>query len=296
MTIQRLEPMISWGLALFALSLNGCGARVAVEDGSGTGGATSTSYSTGTNTGIYTVSNTAVSTGYTTSSGTWIGGTGVYTGYTSATSTAVYTASVSIVQTYTATSTFTSGGCPLTSITTAGQLTVAGGYVTAGSLRGYGYTWVGDLSTPPTCITPKCSSTGCTPAFPPTALCASGIVGADVTYQSVAGLGFNLNQNMAGDPLGYVAAPAFLTVDAFLASGFARVQLSGANGNYYCVEAGKWAPGVPIPITNFNTSCWDNSGMTLYQGSPVSAINLVVPSNATAMSRFALCLTNVTFM
>ena len=177
-----------------------------------------------------------------------------------------------------------------------GQLSVVNGYVTTGSLKGYGFTWTSTIS-PNSCIVPVCDTTGCRPAFPTSALCAAGSVFPDTTYQSAAGLGFNLNQSVTGDMLGAVAAPAYVTVSASMFSGgeYVRVQLSGSNGYYYCVEAGQWAPGVPIPITNFNSSCWDGTGMALYPGAPISAINLVIPSEAISVRPFSLCLTNVMF-
>jgi hypothetical protein len=269
-----------------------------VYTGIGTGSSVGTSY-TGTSIGTgHTTSSiayTGVGTGYTTATGMTAVGTGtVYT--STGVSTGVYTASV--VQTATSSSTNTNVGCYGSIPAVQGQLSVTSGYVTAGTLRGYAFTWSSGLSTPSTCIIPTCSTTGCTPAFGTSSICATGMVAADMTYNSVAGLGFNLNQSVTGDMLGTVAAPAYVTVNASLFGGGvdARVQLSGANGIYYCVEAGRWVSGVPIPITNFNSSCWDGTGMTLYSGAPISAINLVIPSDATAERRFSLCLTNVTFL
>jgi len=312
MAKSRLETTgVSW-LALLAAAFTGCGARVAIEDNSGTGGAASTSWSTGTDTGTgystgstvqtstgtlrtaigtgssvgpsYTGASTStgtvypgVVTGYATSTRTTAGGTG--TGYT--TSTGVYTLG-------------DCRGAPL--VNAPGQLSVVSDYVTTGSLKGYGFTWMSTIS-PNSCIAPVYGTTGFWPASSTSALCAAGHVVADTTYQSAEGFGFNLNQSVTSDMLGTVAAPAYVTVSALMFSGgeYVRVQLSGQDGIYYCVEAGRWASGMPIPITNFNSSCWDGTGMALYAGAPISTINLVIPSDATAERPFSLCLTNVTF-
>ena len=93
-----------------------------------------------------------------------------------------------------------------------GTLTVASTYVTTGTLQGYGFTWVGSGSNSTTCITPTCGSTGCSPAFGTTALCAAGDVTADTTYNSIVGIGFNVNQPTTGGTAGSVAAPSSITV------------------------------------------------------------------------------------
>jgi hypothetical protein len=128
-------------------------------------------------------------------------------------------------------------------------------------------------------------------------VCAAGEVAADVTYNTAVGVGFNLNQDVTGGALGSVAAPQYITVNAAmpLGGGFTRVQLSGADGLYYCVDAGKWASGLTIPITAFDTSCWDGTGKMLMPGMPITAINLLFPSDATAYRPFSACLLGVSF-
>jgi len=209
-----------------------------------------------------------------------------------------------ITATYTSTS-LTTGtgiavGCHSSLPVVSGTLSVTGGYVTTGSLKGYGFTWVGRSSNASTCITPSCDTTGCTPAFGSTSLCGAGVVFADATYNSAAGVGFNLNQDAVSGAVQSVAAPASITVSTIVTGSLAgnwamRVQISDTlTGINWCVEAGKWASGTPIPITAFNTACWDNSGSSLSPGAPISSINIVVPSEATTDRPFSFCLAGVT--
>jgi hypothetical protein len=184
--------------------------------------------------------------------------------------------------------------------TATGSLSVSAGYVTAGSLKGYGFTWVGDQSNSTTCVTPTCDTTGCTPTFGATALCGAGTVTADTTYNSVVGIGFNFNQGSTGGDPGTVAAPATITVTATLGSGTgdsnARIQVVekvGTTETPYCVAS--WTSGTAISIGDFNTKCWDGSGTALSAGATLSAIDIVIPSDSTADRPYSVCLTGVTF-
>jgi hypothetical protein len=191
--------------------------------------------------------------------------------------------------------------------TATGSLSITSGYVTSGLLRGYGFTWLGDKSTSNTCIVPVCSVTGCTPAFGTTALCAAGVVDADAAYNSVAGVGFNLNQASTGGSSESIPAPTTVTVavtfygdlsalNANRGNAAARVQLLDAGGVAYCVDTGAWVSDSPIDITHFNTTCWDESlGVPLTSGTPIQSIHLIVPADATTNRRFSFCLTGVTF-
>lgn len=189
-----------------------------------------------------------------------------------------------------------------------GSLSVTSGYVTSGLSEGYGFTWLGDESNANTCVVPVCGVTGCTPAFGATALCAAGLVAADATYNSIAGVGFNLNQSSSG--IGApesIPAPSKITIaasfygdlsafNANLGNAAARVQIADSAGISYCVVAGGWASGSPIDITTFNTTCWDDSmGVALTSGTPIQSIHLIVPADATADRPFSFCLTGVSF-
>lgn len=102
----------------------------------------------------------------------------------------------------------------LTLPTASGSLTVTSGYVTQGTLKGYGFSWMSDKPSSGTCVIPACGTSGCLPAFGNSALCAAGIVAPDSTYNTNAAVGMNLNQSIAGGTPGTIAAPASITVSA----------------------------------------------------------------------------------
>jgi hypothetical protein len=189
----------------------------------------------------------------------------------------------------------------ITPPTGTGTLSVAAGYVTTGTLKGYGFTWVGDKSNSTSCVTPQCDTTGCLPSFGATALCGAGVVTMDTSYNSVVGIGFNLNQpNTGGNPVNTIPAPATVTVTTSVGSdtgdAAARVQIVGADGNSYCVEAGKWSSGSPITITDFNTHCWntaEDGAVALAQAQEINAIDITVPSDSTSDRKYSICLLGV---
>jgi hypothetical protein len=204
-------------------------------------------------------------------------------------------------------------------------LAVSDTYVTAGSLHGYAaaWTWVGGSSHATACASPACSApnslqlapiagqgvapltsevVSCSPAFPPTALCTAGILTADPTSQSVAGLGFNLSQETGSDgganldSVDTIAIGKSITI-TLEKTGPARgnsallVQLTDSNNNFYCAYDGRWTSGVPIPITQF-ARCWDNAGVFATASSLFKRVDILVPSSASMDRPFAFCLTN----
>ena len=211
--------------------------------------------------------------------------------------------------------------------TAEGGLVVNDNYVTVGSLHGYAaaWAWVGSTSSAIACAAPTCTVpdsfqfapingegvapltsevVSCSPAFPPTALCTAGAVTADPTYLSTAGLGFNLSQDTGND--GGVDANSVdgitisqsitITVEksgAFAGNSALRVELTDSNGHYYCALEGKWTSGVAIPITQFNTHCWNNSGTFATPSMLFRRVDILVPSSASMDEQFAYCLTNV---
>ncbi len=234
------------------------------------------------------------------------------------------------------------GGVPSAS----GKLEVSDAYVTAGLLHGYGsaWGWVGDDSEAVACAAPRCTAPGslqtiavlgngvaprttepvtCTPAFPPTALCTSGTVTADPTYNQVAGVGFNLNQGRAAAPdagadgdadvdadadagsdggnagaLGTITIPKSITVSVaksgtLTGNASLRVQLADADNNFYCY-GGQLKSGEAIPIRDFNTKCWNNSGKSATATTPIKRVDVVVPGSASSNMPFAFCITDVT--
>lgn len=215
------------------------------------------------------------------------------------------------------------GGVP----TAEGGLVVDDNYVTVGSLHGYAaaWAWVGSTSSAIACAAPTCTVpdsfqfapingegvapltsevVSCSPAFPPTALCTAGAVTADPTYLSTAGLGFNFSQDTGGDGGADASSVDGITIDqsititveksgALAGNSALRVELTDSNGHYYCALEGKWTSGVAIPITKFNTHCWDNSGTFATPDMLFRRVDILVPSSASIDEPFAYCLTNV---
>ena len=126
--------------------------------------------------------------------------------------------------------------------------------------------------------------------------CVSGSVTADSSYHSAAGLSFYLRR-LVGGPIGAVPIPVGIAITTYggnqTGNDFLRVQLTDSYGNDYCVMENKWASGVSIPITKFNTACWDNSGVYASATSPMQELDLIVPSTGAGDRPFEFCLLDV---
>jgi hypothetical protein len=218
-----------------------------------------------------------------------------------------------------------SGACNATIPEAVGNLTVSGEYVTVGPLHGYGsvWAWEGTDSQATICVLPSCTSgdamfftasgfgvspftaeaVSCSPDLGTSALCAAGSMSADSSYASVVGIGFNFNQNLVdgGDAggVGTLAITDSITVTTALFGGAVgnsalRLQLTDADGNYYCVEAGAWQSGTPIPISKFKQACWGGSGSdtAAFPGILARRLDVIVPG--TTFDRdFSYCLTDL---
>jgi len=203
------------------------------------------------------------------------------------------------------------GGAP----TAEGTLAIVDNYVTAGPLHGYGaaWTWVGADSSAIACAAPTCTASAggavsCSPPLGPTALCTSGTVTADPTYNSVAGLGFNLNQDVTIDAgvvdsgvdagavsLGAVTIPNSIMVaisrSATLGGNSTlRLQLTDVDGNLFCYGG---PLNVPIAIDKFNTKCWNNTGVYATPSTLFTKLDVIVPSAYSVDLPFSYCITSV---
>jgi len=222
--------------------------------------------------------------------------------------------------------------CDVEMPTAEGRFSIADNFVTIGSLHGFAsaWTWVGSDSSATACATPACSAPGtlqigtipnegaapltaepvtCKPGFAPSALCIAGAITKDPTYQSVAALGFNLQQappveagtdaGASGVSLDAITIPTSIavTVQKFgTGSGNSAlcVQLTDSNNHYFCALEGTWSSGQPIPITHFNSKCWDNSGTYATPTMSFKRVDVLVPSSAPVDRSFAFCLTQIT--
>ena len=176
-------------------------------------------------------------------------------------------------------------------------LSVDGGYASAGPLTGPAYTFVSPNPATGTSISPACDGSGtCVPPFG-ASLCASGTVGQDATYLTVAGAGFDLSSPDSGSAAQTMILPGSELTLAFANPGGSdlRVQLIGdtSGSTFWCYDlAGATSP-VTIALSSFNTQCWFGTGAAFVPGTPVAGIQLVVPASASGPVPFDFCLLGV---
>jgi hypothetical protein len=123
-------------------------------------------------------------------------------------------------------------------------------------------------------------------------LCASGSLDADDTYQAAVYFGFAVAQER-GDatPEGFQAPLASpLTVSYTNPGGSElRIELVGSSQRWCRTVSPSSSSGtLTLPFSSFQTECWDTLGDP-YDGEPLRAVQLVVPSRAVA-TPFSACL------
>jgi hypothetical protein len=126
-----------------------------------------------------------------------------------------------------------------------------------------------------------------------TSFCAAGSVGANSAYQSWAGAGFNVNQSQSGEG-GTAASLALDAHDLSLtftntAGSPLEIQLTDSTFRYWCYTLTDVASPVVIPLSSFNSACWDGSGTKFTPGTEIQAIQLIVPGSATSTTPFDFC-------
>ena len=135
--------------------------------------------------------------------------------------------------------------------------------------------------------------------MPNTGYCVSGTVYQN--YDSVALLGFNLNEtptgsatqcaynpaaaNMMGPP-GVTLGGTGIAVNWSKSVGSVlRIQVQGPNGqdpnSRWCSTITAATSPTFVPYTAFNTKCWDGTGTTFNPSTPISAISFLVPGALT---------------
>jgi hypothetical protein len=161
------------------------------------------------------------------------------------------------------------------------------GYGDNGTWKGYAFTTTFPTTSATVKIDPVCPS----PCFTMAAkqLCASGTVKGDTSGASGASLGWNVNQaEMMPNPVQTVATTGSgITVNVpGLTSGM-RVQIS-AGANQWCAPMPTGGSGT-IKWGDFKTKCWEGGGAAYTAGTPIEAIQIVVPSTPSDVS-FSFCL------
>lgn len=177
-----------------------------------------------------------------------------------------------------------------------GAITLTAGYASNGTWKGYAYGFVGPATGSKATITPTMFSMA-------TSFCSSGMITADTTYASVAGMGFNVNQEAASSttepPIGTVATTGTGLAISVTATGLTlssggsqlRAQVKTAGGDY-CANIA--ATTAMIPWTMFNKTCWDTTAAgaaAFTAGTAISAVELIIPSSGSAtVGPFNICL------
>ena len=210
------------------------------------------------------------------------------------------------------------GGTPAT----GGSPAASGNVVTfsAGQAQGAmtGYGWVamgtaGDAVTDPTCddsttggskTTPITGAAACntqTNWNSTTALCMTGTIAAlpavptQADYSSNWGLEIGVNANSDAVSAIGVAHTSINVGVTNPATGL-RVNIhrkGDPDTTPYCASY----TGSAIPLTSFNTACWDNSGtaFTAADAANIDKVMIQVPSSGTAVTVTNMCMTGITF-
>lgn len=185
------------------------------------------------------------------------------------------------------------GGAPVT----GGALTVVDGYAKSATWMGYAYTFVGPMTGSKATVTPASF-------MAMTTLCAMGTIAADPAYASVAGVGWNINQAVgttatpppilptasSGAGLSINVTATGLTLAAGTSSQL-RAQVKTAAGDF-CAPIGA-SGSSNIPWASFNKTCWDTTlptAMVFAGGTPITAVELIIPSGTAPVGPFTLCL------
>jgi hypothetical protein len=180
-----------------------------------------------------------------------------------------------------------------------------------GPMTGWGWIALGALDsvTDPTCGDSRALITAAVPCVAstnwnsPNALCVTGYVpvvppnpSADVWSNNWVNIGVNARET--GDPIGKAYSSIAVSVSSAPTSGF-RILLhrlgDPVGADYCCLGA---TSGTPVPLTRFNTACWDNSGSAFVAADAANIEFVEVSVPATTQSAITLtnmCLNSITF-
>jgi hypothetical protein len=129
--------------------------------------------------------------------------------------------------------------------------------------------------------------------------CASGTVGQNSTYNCWAEAGFNVNQGqsgMSGSSNSLVLSGSTISV-SYVNKGGSTLELQLYDGSdYWCYSLPQSTTSTTktIPFSSLNTKCWDNTGTPFKSGTPITAVELVVPGSAVAATPFDFCFLGMT--
>ncbi len=283
------RPMICNGVCAATCAVGTGGAGTGTGGRAGTGGSTGTGGSvTGTGGSVTGTGGSVTGTGGsvtgTGGSVTGTGGTGTGTGGRGGTTTG------------------TGGG------SAGGVSGTPAGWWTSGTWKGCSWTGIDVVASTTTTNMPQDFVTK-TASAP---YCVSGTVHS--TYESVALMGFNLNETPTGvaTQCGYKPAdptltgpPGVVMTGTGLAISFSkntgsnlRVQIQGPDGgkagtvgenDRWCYTITEVQGPVFVPFSRFNTKCWDQTGTAFPMTRPISAVVFLVPG-LPIKSPFSYCI------
>jgi hypothetical protein len=124
-------------------------------------------------------------------------------------------------------------------------------------------------------------------------------VAADTTYSSWAGAGFNVNQaksGAAGSSSSLVLSGSSISVSYVNHAG-STLEFQLYDGSYYwCsyLPASTSPATTTIPFSKLNSQCWDGLGSPFVSGTPITAVQLMVPCSATVPTPFDFCFLGLT--
>jgi hypothetical protein len=135
--------------------------------------------------------------------------------------------------------------------------------------------------------------------FDSTSFCASGTVGKNSTYNCWATAGFTVNQSqsgMSGSSSSLAFSGSAVTV-SYVNTGGSTLEFQLYDGSdYWCsyLPASTSPTTKTIPLSSLNTRCWDNSGTAFVSGTPITAVDLVVPGSNTTPTPYNFCFLGLT--
>ncbi len=156
---------------------------------------------------------------------------------------------------------------PATNTATTNAAPLAANYIDDGTIKGYcfGFQQVGGVDT-------DCDveTTGLN--------CPYNLPGT--SWDDIAMIGCNVNQAEGEETKGTLV-PTFSSV-CITGTGFERIQIQGPTGATNAND--RWCANVDpgggcIPLTDFNTTCWDNAG-AYYANEPLESIAALQPSKS----------------
>lgn len=302
--ISGLGISVLGSAVLLAIAV-GCdsGGTTTAPTGTGTGSATDTNTGAGGGTGVQTG----------VGGGNHTGGAGVATGtggaHTGGAATSGTGGAAQGGGSCTPPSASVSGNCK-TATAVTGTLTNAAGYITAGNYAGYGFFYISPSSDQTLTVACTDSTKGGNTSYFGTSknsLCGAGIVPADTCYNAIGGIGFNLNQSVAGGtnsnpPISGTISQITVAWTCTTACSGLHIQVvqdATASGTPtpYCYDAGDAGSTSPLTLTasQFTTSCWSSAAPgTAWDGTNAQSFQFIIPSQATATTPFDLCITSVT--